>query len=99
MGSTQYKYIHYLFVIWFSCYLWCFYSHYVIREGINLFLDISFILVNTIFREFSLSFKIVDNKDIDLSNNTHNYKYPSMTKKLTVLKLQKILYSMLKKKI
>ena len=70
MGSTQYKYIHYLFVIWFSCYLLCCYSHYVIREAINLFLDVSFILVNMMFREFSLSFKIADNNDIDLSNNT-----------------------------
>ena len=33
------------------------------------------------FREFSLSFKIDDNNNIDLSNNTHNYKYPSITKK------------------
>ena len=62
---------------------------YGVREGINVFLDGFIPTENMRFREFGLSFKIADNTDIVLSNKDHNYKYPSMTKKLTDPKTSK----------
>lgn len=55
---------------------------YGVREGINVFLDGFIPTENMRFRDFSLSFKITDNADIQSSAKDHMYKYPNMKKTL-----------------
>jgi ATP-binding cassette subfamily E protein 1 len=60
---------------------------YSVREGINIFLDGFIPTENLRFREESLSFKMVENAEELIVDQTLHYSYPAMTKTLGGFKL------------
>lgn len=60
---------------------------YSVREGINVFLDGHIPTENLRFREESLNFKLAENADDVIIQQTHHYRYPAMKKKLSNFEL------------
>lgn len=58
-----------------------------VRDGINIFLDGYIPAENMRFRDDSLTFKIAETADSEVSDRTRQFEYPAMTKTLGNFKL------------